>query len=57
MGVGAYMEKPFVRITHIHANHRITKNAGWALTRENKVLELYGVYREYRGYSNVTAKP
>ncbi len=32
--VGAYVEKPFVRITYIYvyANHRIVKNAGWALT-------------------------
>ncbi len=27
-GVGAYTEKPFVRIMHIHANHRIIKIGG-----------------------------
>ncbi len=32
-GVSVYTEKPFVRITHIHANHRISKNGGWAITR------------------------
>ncbi len=32
-GVGAYMEKLFVRITYIHVNHRIIKSGGWALTQ------------------------
>ncbi len=32
-GVGVYMEKPFVRITHIHTDHRIIKKQRWALTR------------------------
>ncbi len=31
--VSAYTEKPFVCITHIHANHRIIKNGRWELTR------------------------
>ncbi len=33
MGVGAYMEKPFIRITDIHANHTSVKNGGWELTQ------------------------
>ncbi len=41
-GVGAYMEKPFVRMTYICASHRIIKKGGgrggltrrWALTQE-----------------------
>ncbi len=36
-GVGIYTEKPFVRITHIHTDHRIIKKRRWALTRENTV--------------------
>ncbi len=32
-GVGVYTEKPFVHITHIHTDHKIIKNGGWALTR------------------------
>ncbi len=40
--VRAYMERPFVRIAHIHTDHRIIKNGWalirlWALTRENTV--------------------
>ncbi len=31
-GVGVYTEKPFVRITHIHMDHRIIKKRGWALS-------------------------
>ncbi len=34
-GVGVYTEKPYVHITHIHTDHRVIKNGGWALTREN----------------------
>ncbi len=32
-GVGIYTEKSFVRIMHIHTDHRIIKKRGWALTR------------------------
>ncbi len=35
--MGAYMEKPFVCLLHIHVNHRIIKNWGWALTRETMI--------------------
>ncbi len=28
------MEKPFVRKTYTHANHRLINNRGWALTQE-----------------------
>ncbi len=46
-GVGVYMEKPFVRITHIHTDHRSIKKRGWALIRENMVLAyMYWLYSE-----------
>ncbi len=41
--VGVYTEKLFVRITHIHTDHRIIQKRGWALTRENTVHENIGV--------------
>ncbi len=37
-GVGVYTEKPFVRITHIHTDHRIIENGGWALIRRIRYL-------------------
>ncbi len=32
--VGAYTDKPFVRITHIYVNHRIIKSGGEHFLRE-----------------------
>ncbi len=37
-GVGVYTEKPFVRITHIHTDHRIIKNGGRRLPRDGRLL-------------------
>ncbi len=37
-GVGVYTEKPFVRITHIHTDHRIIKNGGGRLHGDGRLL-------------------
>ncbi len=43
-GVGVYTEKPFVRITHIHTDHKIIKKRGWALTRRRALTRENTVY-------------
>ncbi len=45
-GVGAYAEKPFIRMTYIHVNHKIIKNGvvftqRWVFTQENTVKEHF----------------
>ncbi len=68
-GVCVYTEKPFVRITHIHTDHRVIKKTGWALTwrwaltRENTVVMnlalpffsciLYVQYRTIKSNQNM----
>ncbi len=47
-GVGVYTEKPFVRITHIHTNHRIIKKRGWALTRRWALTQENTVYTKMK---------
>ncbi len=41
-GVDAYTEKPFVRITYIHVNHRFISNGGWGLHGDGCILGTYG---------------
>ncbi len=40
-GVSAYTEKLFVHMMYTHANHRIIKNGGWALTEMDAYSEGY----------------
>ncbi len=40
-GVGVYMEKPFVRITHIHTDHRIIKKRDGRLLGRIRYLSSY----------------
>ncbi len=40
--LSVWTEKPFVRITHIHTNHRIIKNGGGRLNGDGRLLEKYG---------------
>ncbi len=42
MGVGTYTDKPFVCITHIYVNHRITKKGG-----VGAYMEMVTYSREY----------
>ncbi len=38
-GVGAYTDKPFVCITHVYVNHKITKRGRGCLHRDGRLLE------------------
>ncbi len=37
--MGAYTEKPFLHIAHIHTSGRIIKNGGWVLTRRSALTQ------------------